>query len=180
MRCSSAASRGCCCPGWRTPSGICTPIVRWAILLAALAIVSGSGTTLAAAFLFYGLKIYGTPSFVEVLLEANRNSLPISMVVGSVMIVLESRKHQLHATELALRTQQLERERAEKLAAAAQLASLTARVEPHFLFNTLNSISALIRQDPREAERMIERLSSLLRASLDSGGVVPLERECER
>jgi LytS/YehU family sensor histidine kinase len=52
-------------------------------------------------------------------------------------------------------------------------------VHPHFLFNTLNSISALIREDPRTAERTVERLAALLRESLDidRNRLVPLSRE---
>src|SRR5205814_9509341 len=61
----------------------------------------------------------------------------------------------------------------------AQLTSLESRVQPHFLFNTLNSISALIREDPRAAERMVERLAALLRDSLEMNRtrLVPLSRE---
>jgi LytS/YehU family sensor histidine kinase len=61
----------------------------------------------------------------------------------------------------------------------ARLSSLESRIHPHFLFNTLNSISALIREDPRKAERTVERLAALLRYSLDhnAGGLVPLHRE---
>jgi LytS/YehU family sensor histidine kinase len=81
------------------------------------------------------------------------------------------------ASRMALQAQRLERERAEKLAAEAQLASLTSRVQPHFLFNTLNSISALIRENPEQAEQTIERLASLLRSSLDQTETVPLEQE---
>ena len=63
--------------------------------------------------------------------------------------------------------------------ASVARASLESRVHPHFLFNTLNSISALVREDPAEAERMIERLAALLRYSLDSelAGVVALREE---
>jgi LytS/YehU family sensor histidine kinase len=52
-------------------------------------------------------------------------------------------------------------------------------VHPHFLFNTLNSISSLIPKDPERAERLIERLAALLRFSLEThqGGLVELERE---
>ena len=46
-----------------------------------------------------------------------------------------------------------ERERAEKLLAEARLASLESRLHPHFLFNTLNAISALIPEDPERAPR---------------------------
>lgn len=50
--------------------------------------------------------------------------------------------------------------------AEAKLANLEGRLHPHFLFNTLNSIAALVRKDPRAAETMVEQLSELLRASL--------------
>jgi LytS/YehU family sensor histidine kinase len=86
--------------------------------------------------------------------------------------MLESVKEQLHVRQIA-------EERERKIAAEARFASLESRVHPHFLFNTLNSISALVREDPAEAERMIERLSTLLRYSLDSevAGVVALREE---
>ena len=50
-------------------------------------------------------------------------------------------------------------------------------MQPHFLFNTLNSISALVRENPSRAEALIERLASLLRSSLDGGQTVALDRE---
>ena len=63
--------------------------------------------------------------------------------------------------------------------AQARLSSLESRLRPHFLFNTLNSITALIPEDPDAAERMTERLSALLRYSLDSTmqNTVRLEQE---
>src|SRR5205823_3935058 len=72
-----------------------------------------------------------------------------------------------------------ERERALKLATEARLSSLESRIHPHFLFNTLNSISSLIQEDPVRAERLIERMAALLRFSLDStnAGLVPLYQE---
>ena len=52
-------------------------------------------------------------------------------------------------------------------------------MQPHFLFNTLNSIAALVHDDPAGAERMTGQLASLLRSSLDSTAtpLVPLEQE---
>jgi hypothetical protein len=50
----------------------------------------------------------------------------------------------------------------------ARLSSLESRIRPHFLFNTLNSIMALIPEDPDAAEHMTERLATLLRYSLDA------------
>jgi two-component sensor histidine kinase len=63
--------------------------------------------------------------------------------------------------------------------AQARLASLESRLRPHFLFNTLNSIMALIPEDPEAAERMTDRLAALLRYSLDATqqSTVRLERE---
>jgi two-component sensor histidine kinase len=63
--------------------------------------------------------------------------------------------------------------------AQARLSSLESRLQPHFLFNTLNSIMALIPEDPTAAERMTERLAALLRYSLDATlqNTVRLEQE---
>ena len=63
--------------------------------------------------------------------------------------------------------------------AQAQLEVLKIQLEPHFLFNTLNSIAALARHDGEAAELMTLQLADLLRSSLDGVGVheVPLHRE---
>jgi len=63
--------------------------------------------------------------------------------------------------------------------ARAQLEVLKIQLEPHFLFNTLNSIAALARYDGEAAERMTLQLADLLRMSLDGVGVqeVPLHQE---
>jgi len=53
--------------------------------------------------------------------------------------------------------------------ANAQLAALRAQLHPHFLFNTLNSISALVAEDPLVARRMIAELGELLRTTLVEG-----------
>jgi two-component system, LytTR family, sensor kinase len=65
--------------------------------------------------------------------------------------------------------------------AQAQLRWLKAQLHPHFLFNALHTISALVQEDPEAAERMIARLSDLLRLSLRDSAVqeVPLKQELE-
>jgi sensor histidine kinase YesM len=65
--------------------------------------------------------------------------------------------------------------------ARAQLQSLKLQLHPHFLFNTLNTITALVTTDARAAERVITGLSELLRLSLHNAGEqeVPLERELD-
>ena len=52
--------------------------------------------------------------------------------------------------------------------ARARVAALQARIRPHFLFNSMNTIAALTRSDPDTAEEAIHDLSDLFRASLDS------------
>jgi two-component system LytT family sensor kinase len=63
----------------------------------------------------------------------------------------------------------------------AQLQTLKAQLQPHFLFNTLNGIAELNYQDPRAANKMISKLSELLRLSLATGAEqeIPLEQELQ-
>ncbi|HEU4586958.1 MAG TPA: histidine kinase [Gemmatimonadaceae bacterium] len=73
------------------------------------------------------------------------------------------------------------RERLEARLARAQLEALELQLHPHFLFNTLNAITALIAQEPRSAERIVSGLSELLRFSLSRAGEqeVTVERELD-
>ncbi len=65
-------------------------------------------------------------------------------------------------------------------ATAAKLAELQSRIRPHFLFNTLNSAIALVRQEPARAEGLLEDLSDLFRAALaEQGESVTLAQEIE-
>jgi two-component system LytT family sensor kinase len=63
--------------------------------------------------------------------------------------------------------------------AEARLDALRMQINPHFLFNTLHAVSALVERDPAGVRRMIARLSELLRQTLDRRGSdeVTLERE---
>ena len=65
--------------------------------------------------------------------------------------------------------------------ADARLAALRTQLNPHFLFNTLHAVSALVERDPRGVRRMIARLSELLRTTLDGADEqeVPLSQELQ-
>jgi two-component system sensor histidine kinase AlgZ len=148
----------------------------WTFYLATMAFCAAAGTA----------AVYTVPFLVGVIparsiaigfRENIASTVPVTIVIGIAIILIGTTNARIEATELSLRTQQLERERAEKLAAEAQLASLSSRVQPHFLFNTLNSISGLIREQPAQAEAMIDHLSSLLRSSLDGRELVDLTQE---
>jgi sensor histidine kinase YesM len=75
------------------------------------------------------------------------------------------REHERESTRLALQAAQLETR-----LARAQLDSLKMQLQPHFLFNTLHSVSALIHQDDEAADLMIARLSDFLRLVIEHAG----------
>ena len=81
---------------------------------------------------------------------------------------------------LAMKSELRERKLTEA-AALAQTYALQAQIAPHFFFNTLNSISALIATDPEAATRMVQRLADMFRYTFAAGRVpmVPLSREIE-
>jgi len=65
--------------------------------------------------------------------------------------------------------------------AKARLENLRLQLQPHFLFNALNTISSVVYEDPRKADSMIARLSALLRATIHDADaqLAPLDREIE-
>ena len=85
------------------------------------------------------------------------------------------------AREYFLREQQRRREavQLEAQLARARLDALRMQLNPHFLFNTLHAVSALVERDPAGVRKMIARLSDLLRSTLDSRAPeeVPLREE---
>jgi signal transduction histidine kinase len=85
------------------------------------------------------------------------------------------------AAHVAARDREAQAARLQASLAEARLDALRAQIHPHFLFNTLHGISALVRDDPRAAERLIAKLGSLLRAALERQQVdaVPLAAEID-
>jgi two-component system, LytTR family, sensor kinase len=79
------------------------------------------------------------------------------------------RTRQLHASELEARLTR------------SHLQLLKMQLQPHFLFNTLNTVAELVHTEPDAADQMITRLGRLLRLSLDNAGhqVVPLRQEID-
>jgi sensor histidine kinase YesM len=165
-------------------AGYLLPRVRGGIAVKGVVIVfillaAGVVGTLLSMLVLAGVGLFPWVGFWTSYLIAVRIALVITFTLGAGSWAFEALRERLQKTTLALRTQQLERERAEKLATEAQLSSLESRIHPHFLFNALNSISSLIREDPGQAERTVERMAALLRFSLDSArmGQVPLGQE---
>ncbi len=106
------------------------------------------------------------------------NLLPI-IFVWSVTIFLWAMIYcGVHYFE-GYRNSQLEQLRLQVIVKDSELRSLLAQLNPHFMFNCLNSLRALIVEDPPRAQNMVDELSSILRYSLQSGRLdtVPLQDE---
>src|SRR5216684_2531226 len=91
-----------------------------------------------------------------------------------ILIASHAIQYQARLRAGELKTSQLEAQLAQ-----AQLNALKMQLHPHFLFNTLHSISALLHGDVEAADRMVARLSELLRISLENTGAqdVPVSQE---
>ena len=105
------------------------------------------------------------------------NFTPSNVMFYWGVIVLE------HALDYyrKLQDRELRASQLEAQLAQSQLQVLKMQLHPHFLFNTLNAISALIRESPDEADEMVSRLGDLLRMTLETAGVqeVPFKKELE-
>lgn len=106
-------------------------------------------------------------------------SVLITLIFGFTSFWNEVLSDRYHKAAAELKAHEEADEKLRQAATEARLSSLESRVQPHFLFNTLNSVLALIREEPAEAERMVERLAALLRFSLDANQsrLIPLALE---
>ncbi len=99
-----------------------------------------------------------------------------ALLYGMILILDNAFTYYRRYQENLLRTAQLETQLAQ-----AQLQALKMQLHPHFLFNTLNAISVLIGKRPGAARQTLQRLSELLRLTLENAGaqLVPLKTELE-
>src|SRR5271157_1013761 len=95
--------------------------------------------------------------------------VPIVLIAHAVSYYRRFRDRELHSAKLEMQL------------ARSHLQTLKSHLQPHFLFNTMHSISALMLTDVRAADKMMTRLSDLLRMSLESSGIqiTGLNRELE-
>lgn len=129
------------------------------------------GITYASRFAFYvamGLEYRTKPWLAVLAFEAPKDLVTYALMAGLA-----------YAWRLRLREQahRLQIERARGELAELRLARLGDQLHPHFLFNCLNSIAALVEEDPRRAVTMIARVGDFLRASLREEGPVASLRE---
>lgn len=98
----------------------------------------------------------------------------VSWAFGVPALIIQQLRNRAHAGEERASA-------AERTALRAQLEALQARANPHFFFNSMNTIADLIVEDPELAERTVERLAELMRYTLDASRTptVPLARELD-
>jgi sensor histidine kinase YesM len=143
----------------------CKPLVYW-IFFPLISVIT-----------FY-LFTLATGADVDTLLPLVSYPFAVSMIFGTiavlVRIVMEYYYHKLLDTELVMLKMQ-----AEKKLSDLKLSSLRAKCDPHFLFNTLNSICHLARTNSSMTETAILSLSNLFRYILETGdqNIIELERE---
>jgi sensor histidine kinase YesM len=153
--------------------------LNWILLIAAMVGLGAVGSAGAIAILRAVGYVETNRLAVLWFMGSLKISIIVTLIFGISVTALETMRARLDEATLALRTKERDEAEARRLAAEAQLASLEARVNPHFLFNTLNSIAALVHDDPAAAERVTGELASLMRASLESSStpLVALDEE---
>jgi two-component system, LytTR family, sensor kinase len=172
--------------------GLVTPVIFWtdarlpfkenqlgmrilAHLLASVALTILYFYVFIAMRAFLGLGAWSALADARSLATAFRQGLLWSWVVYWVIFGVQQtfRYYERYlASELRL-------ERMERSFSQARLNALRMQLDPHFLFNALNTISSQVERDPRMARTMIEHLGDLLRLSLDARNrqEVPLAEE---
>ena len=157
------------------------PWLCWLVVIAMLVALAALGSAVAVVL----LTLFGVFDSWNAFVPAFRGTINISifmtLVFGIYATITGALRSQLDEATLALRTKERDEAEARRVASEAQLASLESRVNPHFFFNTLNSIAALTREDAARAERMTTQLASLMRSSLNQSStpLVPLEQELQ-
>ncbi|HUD72540.1 MAG TPA: histidine kinase [Dongiaceae bacterium] len=103
----------------------------------------------------------------------------LALVVGFVVHVYEALRWRLAESLREVEEVRLRAARLSEQAARAELAALQARINPHFFFNTLNTISALAEEDPRQAAEIVQTLAELFRYTFKvaESRPVPFEEE---
>jgi len=127
-------------------------------------------------YIFGAFSETGLPSFSFVYMMISRMFVTNILVFWGIIGVKHAIDYYRKYKEKEIRSAQLETELMK-----AHLQVLKMQIRPHFLFNTLNTISSLLRTDIETADRMIAQLGDILRLSMDIDGKqeVPLHQEIE-
>ena len=103
----------------------------------------------------------------------------VATIVGTLLFSYETMRERLAESLRVLEDVRLKEADLRAQAARAELTALQARINPHFFFNTLNTISSLVAEDPDGAEEIVSLLADLFRYTLRTSGtaLVPFADE---
>lgn len=152
------------------------PVKNRYVFVAMMALVM-SLFWIASVTYFLKFCFSGYPAYIEFLMS----SFPIRFALGWTMITSTSFIAMLLYEMHDQRDIIGRREATEKMAREAELFKLRQQLSPHFLFNSLNSINALVKLRPDEARQMIQQLSDFLRGTLkkEDQQWIPLKEELQ-
>jgi two-component system, LytTR family, sensor kinase len=105
-------------------------------------------------------------SYYEGYGEILQHSIPIRFSIGFLLLGCITLVSILWFSQKEQKDNEARKADAEKLAKEAELFKLRQQLQPHFLFNSLNSINALIGSRPEEARKMVQQLSDFLRGTI--------------
>jgi len=142
------------------------PPARFAILSLVLAAGAVAGT--AIVLYFFPLFILRDVGQIVALGAIN---VVVALIVGSVVYAYEGLRFRLAESLREVEEVRLVEARLKEQAARAELAALQARINPHFFFNTLNTISSLVEEDPEAAGEVVQKLADLFRYTLKASDV---------
>ncbi|QNK64127.1 histidine kinase [Pedobacter sp. PAMC26386] len=111
-------------------------------------------------------------------LEDARFSIVVVVIVCTIIHVYTTQKRVMNAK---LREKNINMLQLSQMKTQAELATLQSKINPHFLYNSLNAIASLIHEDPDKAERMTIQLSKLFRYSINQNqeSLVTVQEEME-
>jgi sensor histidine kinase YesM len=115
----------------------------------ALLAVFGVAGSISANLILLALHLIRSADLGPTIAASLKVCLLMTFTGGVLTMIVVILRDRLEAAKEELHQRQVAEERQRKVAAEARFASLESRIHPHFLFNTLNSISALVREDPR-------------------------------
>ena len=146
--------------------------------LVALALLSGGVAGTVLVFSLFPLFVLRD---VRQALTVSAINAVLALVVGTVVHVYEQLRWRLAESLREVEEVRLREAHLREQAARAELSALQARINPHFFFNTLNTISSLVDDDPRAAGDIVQTLAELFRYTFKvaDAGPVPLQEELE-
>jgi two-component system, LytTR family, sensor histidine kinase AlgZ len=163
-------------PGWSATQFIAASLLaQWLALCSAVLLCKTRGSLQGLPIMLGALAAWALPVLVAFLGSLLVHELDVALGTRLGLPAEYGLRFALHIAGIAallaallLRyfyVQEQWRDRA-SAQARAEVQALQARIRPHFLFNSMNTIASLVRRDPATAERVVEDLSELFRAAL--------------